>query len=142
MVGTYAAGDDVGCEIIFAEDGRAGQAAKHGHLTYVIQGVGDGALEEAFGGALERLGRSEIIVKFLDGGEETLDFGVPWQRRRVVPGLLALRDRERPVKEIADVREDLRGSARFVADMVSGEAIGRAAQGFSAAIGYGSERVA
>ena len=141
MVGADPASDDVGFQIVFAEDGRASQAAEHGDLADVIQRVGDGALEKAFGGTVERFGRGEAVVELLDGGEEAVNFGVPGKRCRVLPGLLALCDGERPVKKIAQVRENLRGRPRLVPDMKSGKAIGRAAQSFCGSIGDRGERV-
>ena len=35
-------------EIVFAEDGGAGEAAEHGNLADVIEGVSNGALENSF----------------------------------------------------------------------------------------------
>ncbi len=135
MVGADAAGGDVGFEIVLAKDGRASETPEHGDLADMIQRVGDRTLEEAFGGTVERLGRGQVIVEFLQSGEEALDFSVPGKRRGVVPGLLALRDGERPIEKVAQMGEDLRGRARLVADMESGEAGRSTAQSFSAAVG-------
>ena len=52
LVEADAARGDFGLEIIFAEDGRTSQTAQHGDLADVIEGVGDRALEEAFGGTV------------------------------------------------------------------------------------------
>ena len=41
---------DRGNVVVFAGDGRAGQAAEHGELAGVGEGVGDGSLEEAVDG--------------------------------------------------------------------------------------------
>src|SRR6516225_8927912 len=108
LVETYAARGDVGFEIIFAENGRTGQAAQHGDLPDMIERVRDGALKKTFSRTVERLRRSEVIVELLERGEKAIDLGVPRQRRGLVPSLFALRDRERPVKEIAQMRENLR----------------------------------
>jgi hypothetical protein len=56
--------------------------------------------------------------------------------------LLAPGDGERPVEQIAYVREDLRGSARFVSDVVAGEVVWGVAQGLAAAIGDSGNSVA
>src|SRR6266702_2334966 len=45
LVQSDAAGGDVGFEIVFTLNGRAAEAAEHGDLADVIEGVGDGALE-------------------------------------------------------------------------------------------------
>ena len=47
MFGADAASDDVGLEIVFGQDGRAGKAPEHGDLPNVIQRISDRALEEA-----------------------------------------------------------------------------------------------
>jgi hypothetical protein len=142
LVEADASGGDVGFEIVFAFDRGAGQAAEHGDLADVREGVGDGALQEAFDGSVEWLGRGQVIVEPFQGGEEAFDFGVPGEWCGVVPGLLPLGDGKRPVKEITQVREDLRGGARFVADGETGEMLGSATQGFGAAIGDGGYGVA
>lgn len=45
LLGAYAAADDVCFEIILAADWSGGQAAQHGQLPDVGEGVGDGSLE-------------------------------------------------------------------------------------------------
>src|SRR5438132_375119 len=59
-----------------------------------------------------------------------------------MPGLLPLGDGERPVKQIAHMREDLRGRARLVSDVEAGEVVGSVAQSFAAAVHHRSHRVA
>src|SRR6266568_1372037 len=141
LVWTDAARGDVRFEIVFTFDRGAGEAAEHGDLADVIEGVGDGALEEAFNRLVERLAGGEITVEVFYGGKEALDFGVPWQWCGVMPGLLALGDGKRPLKEIAHVSENLRGRARLIADVEAGEMIGSAAQGFATAVGNGGDSV-
>src|SRR5215472_5548122 len=142
LFGADTASDDVGFEIVFAQNGGAGQAAQHCNLSDVTERVGDGALEEAFEGPVEGLGRRQVVVEFLYRSEKPLDFGVPAQGCGVVPSLLAVRDRERPVKQVAHVHKDLHGRARLVADMERAEMVRRAAQGFAAAISNSSQGVA
>jgi hypothetical protein len=142
LVKADAAGGDVGLEVVFAFDGRAGETAEHGELADVIEGVGDGALEETFRWAVERFGRGEEIVKLFYRPKKALDFAAPWQRCGSVPGLLALRDRKSPVEQVAHVREDLRGRARLVSDVEARKMVRSAAQGFAAAVGDGGEGVA
>ena len=43
-----AAGSDVGLEVVFAFDGGAGQAAEHGDLADVAEGISNRGLKEAF----------------------------------------------------------------------------------------------
>jgi hypothetical protein len=129
-------------EVVFAEDGGTGQAAQHGDLADVIERISDGALKQTFSRTVERFRRGEVIVELLQRGEEAIDLCVPRQWRGVVPSLFALRDRERPVKKIAHMRENLRRRARLVADMEGGKVIRRAAQSLSAAVSNGRKRVA
>ena len=94
MLKADAAGGDVGLEVVFTFDGGVGKAAEHGDLADVIEGVSDRALEESLGGAAERFAGGQVVIKCFDGGVKTIHLGVPWQRRGVVPGLLALSDGE------------------------------------------------
>ncbi len=48
LLWAYAAGGDFGPEIILAEDRGACEATEHGNLADVIEGVGNGALENSF----------------------------------------------------------------------------------------------
>jgi len=48
LLGANVAGDDVSFEIVFTQDRRVGEAAEHGDLADVIEGVSDRALEEGF----------------------------------------------------------------------------------------------
>ncbi len=59
-----------------------------------------------------------------------------------MPGLLALGGGESPVKQIAQVREDLSGRTCFVSDVEAGEMVGCATQGFSAAVSDSGDGVA
>ena len=142
MVETHAASGDPGLEIILAENRRAGEAPQHSDLAYVIERVRDGTLKETFSGTVERFGRSQVIVELLQRGEKAVDFCVPRQRRGVPPRFFALCDRQRPVQNIAHMRENLRGRARLVADVEGAKVIRRAAQRFSAAVSNGRKRVA
>src|SRR2546428_382790 len=116
-------------------DARDVKALQAGAFLDVIEGVGDGDLEQDFDGPVERVAGGEIIVELFYGAKEALDFGVPRQWYGVMPGLLALGDGKRPLKEIAHVSENLRGRARLIADVEAGEMIGSAAQGFATAVG-------
>src|ERR1017187_267702 len=82
------------------------------------------------------------MVERLERGEEPRDLLIPRKRCRVVPDLPAFREMERPVEEIAHVREDLPGRARPGCDREMLEAGGRAAQRLARAVGKRRERVA
>ena len=137
-----AAGGDVGLEIVFAQDGRAGEAAEHGDLPDMSKGVGNGALEEALGWGMKWFAGGKKVIEFLEGSEETIEFVVPRQGNGVMPGLSALGDRKRPIKEITHVSKNLRRRARLVADVEAVEMIGSIAKGFAAAIGDSGDGMA
>ena len=48
MLRANAASDDFGPEIVFAEDWGTREAAEHGDLADMIEGVGNRALENSF----------------------------------------------------------------------------------------------
>jgi len=73
--------------------------------------VGDGALEERFGGGVKRSVRSEVAIQGLKSGEEARLFFRPRQWSGVVPALSSLHRAERPVEEVTHVGKDLKGLA-------------------------------
>src|SRR5207253_11082724 len=85
------------------------------------------------------LAGSQEVIKLFYGRKKPLDFGVPGQRSGIVPGLLTFRDGQCPVKQIANVRMDLHGCARLVADMEAVKVRRSAAQCFAAAVRHGSQ---
>ena len=139
MLEADAAGGDFGLEIILALHRGAGQAPEHGDLADVSERVGDGGLQKSFCGRMQRLAGSEVVVEFFQGGKEAFNFVAPRQRCGIVPCLLALGDGEPPIKQIAHVREDLRGRTRFVADMKAPEMVGSAAEGFATTVSNGGD---
>jgi len=142
LVRADAAGGDIGLKIVFALDGMAGHAAKHGELADVVQGVGDRPLEEFFGGGVERLISGEIVVELLEGGEEALSFVVPGHGLGVVPSGLTFDHGERPIEKIAEVSENLHGGTGGFGGAEIGEGIGRVLEGLRTAIGDGGKGVA
>ena len=73
------------------------------------QRVGDGALKDPLGRCRQRRVGREEIVEPLQRREEALDFAIPLERRRLIPGFGAFGLRQRPVEQVADMREDLPG---------------------------------
>ena len=124
---TDASCGDVSSEIALTQDRGAGETAEHGDLADMIEGVGDRALEESFRRSVKQFGSGQMVVKLFHGRKKSFDFGVPCQRRGVVPGLFALRDRKGPVEEVAHVRQDLRRRTRLVSDVEAGKVIWGAA---------------
>ena len=96
-------------------------------MADMIEGVGDRTLEESFCRSVKQCGSGQMVVKLFHGRKKSFDFGVPCQRRGVVPGLFALRDRKGPVEEVAHVREDLRRRTRLISDVEAGKVIRGAA---------------
>src|SRR5580765_4866272 len=105
------------------------------------QRVGNRTLNEPFGCDCERRVRLQVVVEAFERVEETRGLGVPRERRRIVPRLRAPRDRQRPVEQIADVRENRRRRSRRVADAEFREARRRAAYRLATAIGDGGNGV-
>ena len=109
--GVDLADGDGGDVEVFSTGWRAGEAAEHGELADVGEGVGDRALHEALNGRLDGRGRGEVGIEGGESGEETLLLLRPGEELRVVPGGVSLGHGERPVKEVAHVGEDLHGTA-------------------------------
>ncbi len=122
-----AGGGAVSSEIALTHDRGARETAEHGDLADMIEGVGDRALEESFRRSVKQFGSGQMVVKLFHRRKKSFDFGVPCQRRRLVPGLFALRDRKGPVEEVAHVRKDLRRRTRLVSDVEAGKVIWGAA---------------
>ena len=141
LVWAQAAGGDIGLEIVFTLDGSACHAAEHGELADVVEGVGDGTLKEFFGGGVEGFGTGEIVVELLEGSEKAVDFVLPAQGVGIVPCGLALGHGERPIEQITEVSEDLRGCARGFRGAEIGEGVWCAVEDFCTAIGDGGEAV-
>jgi len=142
LVLSDVAGGDIGLKIVFTLDGIAGHAAKHGELADMVQGVGDGTLEEFFGGGVERVVTGEISVEAAEGGKEALSFVVPGQGLGAMPNAFTLGHGERPIEKVADVGEDLQGRAGGFGGTEIGEGLGGVVEDLSAAIGDGGEAVA
>ena len=106
---------DGGNVVIFAADGRAGEAAEHGELADVGESVGDGALEKAIKrrieGRIDRVIGSQILIEGAEGGEKSLLLFGPCEGLGIVPGGSSLHHGERPVEQIAHVGDDLNGVA-------------------------------
>ena len=91
---------------------------------------------------MELLRTREKIIEAFEGIEETLHFVGPRQRFGVVPRRFTFGHGQRPVEEIADVREDLHGRAAILAGLIINVALGSIAEDFSSAIGDGGDGVA
>ena len=84
------------------------------------EGVGDGALHKTLGGSLERGGRGEERVEGGEGAEEALLFLGPGERLGGAPCGIALRNRERPMEEVAHVGKNLDGLAARAIESAEG----------------------
>lgn len=120
----------------------AGEAAEHGDLAGVGEGVGDGSLEEAVDGFFAQLGGGEGGVKDFEGAEEPGDFLWPGERRGVVPFLIVVNEGEGPVHEVAHVGEDLDGGFGVGSDDEAGEMVRGVFDGAQGAVGERGEGVA
>jgi hypothetical protein len=131
------AGGDVCLEIIFAADGEAGNAAKDGELSDVIESVGERTLEEFFGWGVKLFGAGEKVIEALERVEEALDFVGPGKGLRGVPGGLAFGHGEGPIEKVADVGKDLDRGAAIVAGLEIDIALRGITNNFAGAIGNG-----
>ena len=76
MIGAQIFRGDVGEDEVLGRDGASGEAAQESELAGVGHGVGEGALEEDFGGDAVEIGAefevagyvSEDLVEVRDGG--------------------------------------------------------------------------
>ncbi len=140
LIGSGMAGFDVGYEKILAARGAAGEAAQHGQLAHMGERIGNWALEKLLGRGVERrIGGEESVEGLQRLKEAALLFG-PWARLRGLPALLPDGRCQRPVKEVAQVRENLHGQAACAVE--SGKVIGRAFEGAVGPVGNGGQRVA
>src|SRR5271156_5360656 len=142
LVWAYSACCDLGAEIVLGANGSAGYASQDIDLADVREGIGDGALKEFFGGSAERSARGEIIIEGLKGGEKSGGIFIPNAGRRIVPGVIPFRERERPIYEVAHVRENLAGGAHSGSCLECREAGRGAADSLAAAIRQCRDRVA
>src|SRR4051794_41162381 len=111
LLHTDTPGHDIGREVVLAAHRNAGKAAHDGKLPDVRQRIGHGSLKEAFRFGTERRVPGEKSVEPRERVEESCDICGPRLRSRFAPGVLAARERDRPVEQIADVRENLAGAA-------------------------------
>ena len=84
---------------------------------------------------------AEVRVECREARVKPRDVLIPRLRRGVLPALLALREREAPVQQVADVRENLACRARRGSGLKLRELCRRVADSFAATIGDGCERV-
>lgn len=134
LIRADAARGDFCLVVVLSFDRSAREAAQHGELSDVVEGIGNRSLEEFFGRLAERLGRGEVVVELLESPMKAGDFGIPSERLGIMPNLLAARDGKTPVEEVADVRQDLRGCASGIASAKSSEGRRGTAQSFTATV--------
>lgn len=140
LVCIHLSGDDVGDIVVLTMNLAAAEAAHHGELADVGEGICDRTLEEHFGGGMERSVGGEVVIEGAERGEEAGFLLGPPERGGVVPPLASLHRAECPVEEVAHVGEDLNGLAAATIEV--GKAFGRAFKGTAGAIGKGGEGMA
>src|SRR5450755_1629186 len=134
---------DVRAEVVFALDRRPGEAPQHRDLPDVRERIGNRTLKDFRGRKSERRVGREARVECLESREESRDVRFPGRRRRFLPLVLAAGERESPVEEIADVRENLTRSPRRRrgADVKLRKTVGCSARRLAAAVGQSRDRV-
>jgi len=139
LVFADAAGGDVRLVIVFNADGKARKTAQKGELSDVMQGIGNGPLEEFVHRGVKRLGTREIVIEVLERVKEALDFVGPGERVGVMPSGLAFGHGETPIKEVADMREDLNRRAAILAGFEVNVGLRGVANDFAGTVGDGGQ---
>src|SRR5260370_11389506 len=134
LVQAYASDCDFSAVVVFTTNWTARHPSQHVDLTGMCQSVGYCALEHLFRRRVQRLIPLQVVVKCLERLEEALNFLVPGQGRRVVPGLISPSDGKSPIEQVAHVSEYSRRRASLLAGIKVGEALRRAAQSFPTAV--------
>src|SRR5262249_3122265 len=129
-----AARDELGPGVVLALRPRAAEAPEHGERSDGGERIGNRTLEDRFGRRRQRRVRRQIVVEPLQGCEKARHLGVPVERRRIVPRFGAACLRQRPVVEIADMRENFRRRPVRSVGTVGREARRRAADRLAATI--------
>jgi hypothetical protein len=132
-----ATSGNISLVVVFTANRNTGKAAKNSELADVIEGICDWALKKFVNGSVKFAGAGKEVVEALQGLEETLHFIGPREGGRVMPNRFATGHRERPVEEVADVREDLHGCAAIMTGRKVDVALGRVSNNLAGAIGDG-----
>ncbi len=105
------------------------------------QRIGNRPLKQFFQRNLRRLARGQEVVKLLERSEKSLNLLLPRQWFRILPLLPAHGNRQCPVKQIPQMRQNLPRRAHSLAGLKLGEALRRVPHGFRAAIGQRGQGV-
>ncbi len=117
----HPAGGDFRPMVILTKYRAAGQAAQHSNLANVRKRISNSSLKQPFRGTSEwRRGRKPLVKGF-QRGKEACRSCLPTERGGIVPRFLALGERKRPVKQVAEVGQDLSRCASGRADAKLGE---------------------
>src|SRR5689334_9463097 len=138
---THTTPRNLGARIVLPTHGRTGDPPQHRDLTRVRERVSDRTLKESLEGHAECRLAGEIVVERGKRAEEARTVLAPRLHGRVLPPLGALRHRERPIEEVAHVREDLRRCTAPRTDAESGKFRRRIAKRLSGAIRERRQRV-
>jgi len=142
LVRSYAACLNPGTMVILPPNGGTRHAAQHGDLADVRERVRDGSLKQLLLGLRERSVRGEVGFEAFQCGKEALDLPIPREGCRIVPLLFAFGHGERPIEQIADMRQDADRRAYGFAALVGAKFGLSAAHGFPATVGQGGDGVA
>ena len=106
-----AARGDIGLQIVLASNRRAGESPEHRDLPNVRQRISNRPLEQLLCRTSKRRITGQSLIELSQRLEEAIDFLIPRERLRVLPSLLPVGERQRPVVQIADVSQDLPGAS-------------------------------
>lgn len=128
--------------VVFAANGGSGESAKHRDLSNVRKRISDGALKNFLSGSAECCRRSELLVQRRKRGEKSLDVIWPRLRFRAAPLFLTARERQSPIHQVAQVRQDFSRRPRALGRAKAAEIRRRVAHRLGRAIRERRERMA
>jgi hypothetical protein len=127
--------------VVLGLDRNSGQPSQHRNLSDMRQRIGYRALKQNLRMPSQRPLRRQTIVTLSQARVEPIYFLLPRQRWRIVPCLLSVRDRDRPLQQIPDMRQNLHRRSRPLPDRKLRELRARPSYRFATAIRQGRQRV-
>jgi hypothetical protein len=141
LIGGEIFGVDVGEDEVLGWDGASGEAAQEGKLAGVGHGVGEGTLQEDFGGDAVEFGAEIDVVSYV--GEDLVEVRYGGREVRQSRGLVGAAEEvgARVTQDAVHVADELVWSADLRGGTEVGELGRGAAEGFLRAVGEGCEKV-
>ncbi len=142
LVRAHASGGDVRLMVILSPHRHACQPAQHCYLAHMRERIGDGALKELLRRFVQKIVGSEVSIECFKSSEATLHFRIPCKSSGTMPTLLPLGYRQRPVHQVADMRENIDWRPRVLRRSKLSECVRCSTDRFPAAISESGQSVA